>query len=278
MKSCLRPRALSVGTLAVAAITLLSAAPAMGASGNSNTHNVGVRASGASHPQLVSPAGTYNMYSANGAAGVLKVKSGHTFSLSGPGTDTGYWVLEDKYFAFVVTAEEDTTDIGCTFLGKLAPGVGINSDSNQGPYDCTGYSNTWYATLVPRGSANKSSEHSSAGRGFSHGSSKVASASAPSGNYELHLSDRAKGALTIDTGGTFSLDYAHGGPTDNGYWVSLGKSYAQVTTSSNSTEDLDCLLLGDVSASTGNIGSASAEGPFVCGDGQTGTWYATKNA
>jgi hypothetical protein len=274
VKNWHRSTALSVGSLVVVAVMLLSAAPAMGAS--ASTPHGGERTPGSPHPQLINPVGTYTMYSANGAAGDLTVESDHDFSLSSSGTDTGYWVLEGKYFAFVVTAEDGTTDIGCTFLGKVVSGVGINSGSNPGPYDCTGYSNTWYATLVSLGRAHLSKGHWSSSQGFNLESSKVATTSAPSGNYVVHLSDTAKGALTIDTGGTFSLDYAHGGPTDSGYWVSLGKSYAQVTTSSNSTEDLDCLLLGEVSAMTGDIGSRSAQGPFVCGDGQTGTWYAIK--
>jgi hypothetical protein len=273
MKTSPRLAALSVAALAVAAATLLVAAPAMGASAT-RAHS-SVRSS---NPQSVNPVGTYEAFGANGATGKLTVQANHTFSLVGGATDSGYWVLEGKYYAQVVTASSGS-DLGCTFLGKVLPGVGISSDSKPGPYDCTGYSSTWYATVVSGGPARRSSGHFSGARKFARASSKVATASAPSGNYELHLSDRAKGALTIDTGGTFSLDYAHGGPTDSGYWLSLGKSYAQVTTTSNSTEDMYCLLLGEVSATTGDIGSASTQGPFVCGEtDQTGTWYATKKA
>jgi len=270
-----RLAALAAGALTIASATMLMAAPAMGASVN-NPH-VNARSS---HPLSVNPVGTYEVVSSNGAEGELTISSDHTFSLVGSGVDDGYWVLEGKYYAMVVAGtEEDSGDVGCTFLGKVDSGVGINSASSPGPYDCTGDSNTWYATPVSGGLPQRSSGHFSVRRGFGLTSSRVATAFAPSGNYEVHLSDRAKGGLTIDTNGTFSLDFAHGGPTDNGYWVSLGKSYAQVTTSSASTEDMYCLLLGNVSATTGGIGSASAQGPFVCGEtDQTGTWYATKKA
>jgi hypothetical protein len=273
MKRWPRLAGLSAATLAVVAATLLGAAPAMGAPINKAHANVRP-----SHPQSVNPVGTYDAFGAHGLAGELTVKSDHTFSLVGEDTDSGYWVLEGKYYAQVVTASNGG-DAGCIFLGKVAPGIGINSDSNPGPYDCGAYLSTWYATVVSGRPAQRPSGHFSAGRKFGPTPSKVAAASAPSGNYEIHLSDSAKGALTIDITGTFSLDYAHNGPTDTGYWVSLGKSYAQVTTTSNSTEDMYCLLLGDVSATTGDIGSASAQGPFVCGEiDQTGTWYATKKA
>jgi hypothetical protein len=277
----IRPRLapLTVGTVVVAVATALSAAPAMGAT--VEAPHAQVIASGASRPQTVDPAGTYEMYSGSGLIGTETIKADHSYSyeLESGASGTGYWVLEGKYYAEVVAASaNDSADIGCLFLGKVVPGVGISSESAPGPFDCNGSSGTWYATLESGGSVLNFPGNSSLALTSGRVYAKAASPSSPSGNYKLHLSDGAKGALTIVTGGTFSLNYGSG-DTDSGYWVSLGKSYAQVTTSSTSTEDLGCTLLGEVSPTTGDIGSASAQGPFVCGEtGQTGTWYATKKA
>lgn len=264
-----RPRlaTVSVGVLVVAAVTLFSVAPAMGVSN-------GGRTASSTRPQTVDPVGTYSVYGANGVSGQLTVESNGSFTLvDSSASDGGYWALEGKYFAFVISAST-AGDVGCMFLGKVDSGVGINTESKQGPYGCGTYTSTWYATLEAAGSARASASLTWA----SHGShSSVKEADSPVGTYRVHLSDHAKGDLEINNGGTFALYYAHSGPTDMGYWLSFGKSYAQVTATSTSSEDDECLLLGEVNSTTGDIGTSSAPGPFVCGvTDQTGTWYATR--
>jgi hypothetical protein len=77
--------------------------------------------------------------------------------------------------------------------------------------------------------------------------------------------------LTINANGTFSLLYAS--ITDNGVWLTSGRTIA-LTVTSGEDGSAGCLLLGTIVRK--GINSAAKQGPIDCNAefGKTGTWYA----
>jgi hypothetical protein len=78
--------------------------------------------------------------------------------------------------------------------------------------------------------------------------------------------------ITINANGTFNLLYAS--ITDNGVWLTQGKTIA-LTITSGEDGSAGCLLLGTVVRK--GINSAAKPGPIDCQAefGKTGTWYAS---
>jgi hypothetical protein len=115
---------------------------------------VGLRALDRHRTVSTSATGTYDAFESNPVtpnaavtANAMTISAGGTWSQSqSSAKDTGYWLLQGKSVALVVTSST-RGNTGCVFLGTLeATGINKLTKSKQGPYNCHGLSGTWYAT------------------------------------------------------------------------------------------------------------------------------------
>jgi hypothetical protein len=209
-----------------------------------------------------SPVGAYDEFSSNGGSGVLVVDAGNTFETSFG--DSGYWLSVSSSIGLMVTKSSEE-DVGCVYLGKVGS-HGINSDHKQGPTNCGGTKDTWYATHRSRAEAPSLSRAPGSGVGPS-----TDGAVKPYPAYNGFQGPQ-EWTLFINPDGSAEIKFTEP-PYDFGFWVNQGSALAFTAVPPGLEFGPPCLYMGTLSKK--GISSPSKSGQAVCA-GMLKSWYATK--
>jgi hypothetical protein len=252
----------AAGLTALVTLMPLAPATAAGSLGNRSTGQETVTNAAAS------PVGAYEIHSSNGGSGDLLLSTDGTFSTDYG--DSGIWVSQGTAVAMRVNTVDG--DEGCLYLGTFTKRA-INSAHAQGPTNCGGSQDTWYAVGLTKKKTHATVRLSASSTPVPTDTARKKTEE-PAPDY-LVTWDSSTFSLTVSTDGL--LEFQQTGPITpvyDGFWVVRGKVFAYSVVLNEFPPYDPCLFLGTFS-STG-VGSPTTPGASVCTLSSTPKpWYAT---
>jgi hypothetical protein len=212
-----------------------------------------------------SPVGQYEIYSSNGGSGALTLTAGGSFTTDYG--DSGMWVSQHTSVAMRVNTVNG--DDGCLYLGSFSK-TAINSAHAQGPTNCGGTQDTWYAVKLTKkalATAPLSASHVPT-------ASTKKKTEEPAPQYDVALGSEIWD-LEVSTDGLSTMQIDGATPPGPGFWVVRGKVFAFTAVLGIIPPYSPCLFLGTFS-STG-VGTPTTPGVALCPDDEVplAPWYAT---
>jgi len=256
----------AAGLTALVTLMPLAPATAAGSLGNRSTGQETVTNAAAS------PVGAYEIHSSNGGSGDLLLSPDGSFSTDYG--DSGIWLSQGTAVAMRVNTVDG--DEGCLYLGSFTKRA-INSAHAQGPTNCGGSQDTWYAVRLTKKKAHATVRLSASPPSVPTATTRKKTEE-PAPEYEVTWRNQ-NWDLEVSTDGLLTMqeestDY----PPGDGFWVVRGKVFAFSALLGLIPPYDSCLLLGTFS-STG-VGSPTAPGVAFCPnyDSSLEPWYATPSA
>jgi hypothetical protein len=163
-------------------------------------------------------------------------------------------------------------DEGCLYLGSFSKKA-INGPHAQGPTNCGGTQDTWYAVKLTKKRAVAAVRLSLAPVATAQSRTK-AEEPAPEYNVTWH---NAGYGLNVSTDGLLIFKEDNQGndaPADPGFWVVRGKVFAWTAAFTDAAPLNVCLFLGSFTAT--GVGAPTTPGVPICTEAAAlEPWYAT---